>query len=297
MKTLKTLIFALIPAVLLPLHGFAADRPEIGLYRADGTLASTAELLDQVTPGTILLLGEQHLTAVHSTQHVAVLESLRAKGLKVSVGMEFVAYPFQNQCNLWRTGAIDEETFLREVGWGKMGVEFYRRQMLFPDYAQGEWLIALNAPRSLTSRIAKVGVEKLTEDEKSILPPNFVLGNSGYFERFKKSIGHVPDPQKELNYFAAQSAWDDTMAWKAVDFIRSHPDQVLVIVVGEFHVQYGGGLPDRLRARLNGADHRVISVSQVNIFDMDDEQARQSLMPSSEYGPRADWIWLSSFQN
>lgn len=297
MQTLKTLILALIPLVLLPVHAFAANRPEIGLYKADGTRAHTDELIAQIGPGTILLLGEQHVTAVHAAQHVAVLETLRAKGLKVSVGMEFIAYPFQARCDEWRLGLINDEEFLKSVGWGRTGFEFYRSQMVFPDYSQGESLIALNAPRALTSRIAKVGVENLSDAEKAILPPNFTLGREAYFERFKKTIGHLPDPSKMYNYFAAQSAWDDTMAWRAVDFINANPNQVLVIIVGEFHVQYGGGLPDRLKARLDRSEHRVISVSQVNIFGLDDEQAQKSLLPSAEYGPRADWIWLSSFEN
>lgn len=297
MKTLKTHILALISLIFLSLPGFAADRPELGLYQGTGERATLADLVDQVVPGTILLLGEQHVTATHSGQHLEILQALRNKGLRVSVGMEFVAYPFQQACDDWRNGLLSEDQFLTAVEWGKTGFEFYDRQMLFPDYSQGEHLIALNAPRKLTSRIAKVGIDGLSAEERLLLPPDFTIGNANYFERFKKSIGHLPDPTKAAFYFAAQSAWDDTMAWKAVEFINAHPDQVLVIIVGEFHVQYGGGLPDRLAARLNSQEHRVLSLSQVNLFGLDDEEAQRALLPSPEYGPRASWIWLSSFEN
>lgn len=301
MKTLKTHILALISVFVLPafvaMPAFAANRPELGLYKGTGEKAALSDFIDQVVPGTILLLGEQHVTATHSGQHLEVLQALRARGFKVSVGMEFVAYPFQKACDDWRNGLLNDDQFLTAVEWGKTGFEFYDRQMLFPDYSLGERLLALNAPRKLTSRIAKVGVNGLTAEELSLLPPDFTVGNEKYFERFKRSIGHLPDPTKAANYFAAQSAWDDTMAWKASEFIHSHPDQVLVIIVGEFHVQYGGGLPDRLAARMNLDEHHLISLSQVNLFGLDDEEAQQALFPSEEYGPRASWIWLSSFEN
>lgn len=301
MKTLKTHILVLISLVVVPsflaLPAFAANRPELGLYRGTGEKANLSDFVEQVVPGTIVLLGEQHVTVTHSGQHMEVLQALRAKGLKVSVGMEFVAYPFQQACDDWRMGLLNDEQFLTAVEWGKTGFEFYDRQMLFPEYSLGERLIALNAPRKLTSRIAKVGVNGLTPEELSLLPPDFTIGNEKYFERFKRSIGHLPDPTKAANYFAAQSAWDDTMAWKAVDFMKTHPDQVLVIIVGEFHVQYGGGLPDRLAERIDLEQHRLISLSQVNLFGLDDEEAQRALLPSEEYGPRASWIWLSSFEN
>jgi uncharacterized iron-regulated protein len=74
--------------------------------------------------------------------------------------------------------------------------------------------------------------------------------------------------------------------------MRNHPDQVLVIIVGEFHVQYGGGTPDRLKARWPEA--RIMTLSQVWTEGMSPEEIQAELQPSSQEGPRADYIWLSS---
>ena len=78
------------------------------------------------------------------------------------------------------------------------------------------------------------------------------------------------------------------MAWQIQNVTTAHPEAVIVVIVGEFHVQYGGGLPDRLRAR--GVDS-VAVVSQVNTVEMSEAQMKKEVGPDEEYGPRADWIW------
>ena len=76
-----------------------------------------------------------------------------------------------------------------------------------------------------------------------------------------------------------------------VEFLKIHPDQVLVIVVGEFHVQYGGGLGFRIQSRRPGT--RVTSLSQIWAEDMTDAEISEALKPSALEGPRADFIWVS----
>jgi uncharacterized iron-regulated protein len=222
-----------------------------------------------------------------------VLETLKKKGLKVSVGMEFFAYPYQAQVDAWRLGQISEVDFLDSIEWGKgFSFEFYRSQVLFPSL-KSEFLLALNAPRSLTGKISKGGLGSLKDEDRALLPPDFTLGNQTYFERFKKIMegAHLPSAEALQNYFAAQSAWDDTMAWKATQFLSQHSEQVLVIIVGEFHVQYGGGLPDRLKAR----EVPVTSFSLVNLDGLSDVEQRRAVEPSKLDGPRADYIWTSRF--
>lgn len=124
------------------------------------------------------------------------------------------------------------------------------------------------------------------------LPPDFRLGNARYFERFVEAVGQHGGLSESMvrNFFAAQSAWDDTVAWQAVEYLRGHPDQVLVIIVGDFRAIFGGGLPDRLRAR--GAAN-VLVISQVNASGLDDAELQQSLRPDPRYGVRADFVWLT----
>jgi len=251
------------------------------------------QALAGVSPGDVVVLGEEHGTVVQPQVQVTVMQTLRQKGLKVSVGLEFFYYPQQALVDSFRNGQLTEAEFLKQINWTGFPFSSYRAQALFATAPQTT--LALNAPMALTGRIAKVGLDGLSDTEKALLPPGLTLGNSGYKDRFKQVIGdHLPTPDAIDRYFAAQSTWDDTMAWKANLYSTVNSDTVLVIVVGEFHVQYGGGLPDRLRARLP-AGRRVWTASLLNTHGLSTADLQTTIQPSPLYGPRADWLWLGDY--
>lgn len=286
----KTLVFT---TIWLGLATTACAHPIAGLKRgADLQPVTLEEIAREVPPGAVLVLGENHGVGLHRDQHLQVLQALRQAGHKVSVGLEFFPLAFQNQVDRWRGGLMTEADFLTAIGWSGTPFEFYRDQALFPNLGEGSRTLALNASRSLTSRVAKVGLEGLTPAEKAELPPGFQLGRASYRERFLAAMGggHLPSPEVGDRYFAAQSIWDETMAWAATDFLSKGTGQTLVIVVGEFHVQYGGGLPDRLRARTTAP---VFTLSQVDLKELSPEEALEAITPHAKYGPRADFVWAA----
>lgn len=280
--------------MLSPLALVAGQVPEALLpsdtvYAQGLTETTLEESLSLVRGGDVILLGEQHGTQAQALQQTYVIETLKKKGLKVSVGMEFFNYTQQGLVDAWRAGRLSESEFLRQIGWGAgFSFDAYRRQLQAT--SSDGFIIALNAPRSLTSKVAKTGLGSLTEPEIQLLPPGLQVGNSKYLKRFKQAIGHVSDPTMIENYFMAQSIWDDTMAWRAAEFLMAHPNQVLVVIVGEFHVQYGGGLPDRMKARNL---QNLTTFSLVNLQDLSESEQASQVRPSVEYGPRADFIWTS----
>lgn len=260
------------------------------LYEGKTTqLASVEQVVEGVQPGSVVFLGENHGLAAHRDQHLVILNKLREKGLKVSVGLEFLNYPDQLNVDAYINGKMEEADFLKKVGWGGISFDYYRPQLRFPDQANGEFSLALNLPKFITSKISKQGLESLTPEEMALMPPNFEVGRDSYKKRFAEAAGaHCPNLDR---CFTAQSAWDDTMAWQAEKFINAHPDQVLVIVVGEFHVQYGGGFPHRFQQRNPCIPIRT--VSQIWAEGYTDEEIQSELQPSVEEGPRADFIWVS----
>lgn len=279
------LIFSLIHSVAV-----AAPRGLIdGRY---GLSLSLKDVASRVSPGSIVVLGENHDNDVHSAQQLEFLRALRAMGLKVSVGMEFLEYPAQSALDAYLKDEITEDEFLRAAQWGGSDYAHYREQIRFPLSAEG-WTYALNAPRSVTAKVARGGLESLSAADRALLPPNFTRGNDDYFARFREIMGgHGPSDEAVERYFLAQSVWDDTMAWKALKALDADPSQVLVIIVGEFHVQYGGGLPDRLRARGAG---KVLTLSQMNVQGLTPVEVDEAISATGPYGPRADFLWVSEF--
>jgi len=279
--------FALI--LLLPAVVWAAAAPGIFDGRT-GRPVSLEQVAQAVRAGDILIIGEEHDDAAHHANQLLVLEALKARSLRVSVGLEFLAYPDQIWVDWYVRGEISEPEFVRAVRWGGAPFAWYRPLILFPRGAGGD-TVALNAPDALTRAIAQQGLDALSDEERGLLPPGFALGSALYFERFAQAVQQHGRLSEEAvrNFFAAQSVWDDTMAWRAVSYLAAHPDQVLVIIVGDFHAAYGGGLPDRLRAR--GATG-VYTISQIGVGDLSDTEAQGLLTPDARYGVRADFIWL-----
>ena len=257
-----------------------------------GQKVSFDSVLQKVKPGTIVLVSEIHDLGPHQEKQVEFMSHVHQLGMQVSIGMEFLAYPFQNYVNQYISGELAEADFLKNVKWGNNNFDLYRQQILFSQRSGGKTL-AINAPRTLSSKVARSGLDSLTESERAMLPPNFQVGSDDYLRRFWAAVGghHVPK-EKVKNYFTAQSIWDDTMAWQSIKHMEQYPNDVLVIVVGDFHAVYNQGLPARLKAR--GAND-VLVLSQMNLsFYESDEEARKAILPHEEWGVRADFIWTSS---
>ncbi|NQZ01582.1 MAG: ChaN family lipoprotein [Bdellovibrionales bacterium] len=263
---------------------FAAE-----VYQASNKGLSTyEELVSSLEPGSVLVLGEIHDHEGHHNSHKRILEEMVAQGVSFHVGMEFFYYPSQSIVDQYLYNEINENDFLEQVGWGGFSFDFYRDKTLLP-LETGGHTFAINAPRELTRFVARNGLEKLTPELQQLMPPNFELGDEHYYERFRQAVGgdHVP-PEFLGKYFAAQSIWDETMAWQSLKAIDNSREQdVFVIIVGDFHVAFGGGLPDSLIAR--GAS-KVVTVSHADSSNMKEGDKLNWLEPHPEWGQRADWV-------
>ena len=249
------------------------------------------------SPDDIFVFGEEHafpenqnepeIKIQHDNQ-VRWLNQIKRFG-SISVGMEFLAYPHQEVTDGYLAGEINEADFLKQVGWGTSPFAFYREQILASRGGGKTW--ALNAPRSLTKKVGGFGPGGLSEQEKSLLPPIWELGSAPYFERFKEAMGeHVPAEKLE-NYFWAHCLWDDTMAWKATTLANAQP---LTIIVGNFHSEFGHGLPERLKRY--GAK-KVTTVMQIAVKEWNEDEVQRALQPDPKYGHRADFLWLYSLSD
>ena len=258
-----------------------------------GQPTDLSDIAKNIAPGSVVVLGEIHNNPAHHAHQVEFLKALAQEHpeFAIHLGMEFFYWPEQKHVDNYLDSRISEEEFLNTISWGSMPFDFYREQVLFPLQANGKtW--AINAPRFLSAKIAKGGLASLTDAEKALLPPDFEIGNDLYFERFAEVMGghHGISPQKLRNFFEAQSLWDDTMAWKSIEAQASKKDRVFVILVGDFHAAYGGGLPDRLKAR---GMKDVLSFSQVDVNGLSDDEMKQALLPDPKYGDRASYVWTS----
>ncbi|MCM0605256.1 MAG: ChaN family lipoprotein [Xanthomonadaceae bacterium] len=268
--------------------------PEQLYFGKSGERASLVDLALYTPKGSTIIIGEYHDNVSHHDHQIALINVLIDSGHKVALGMEFLQTPFQNQVNEYLLGQLKEQDFLAQIGWGMNNFGLYREQIKLA-YDSSKTVLAINAPSSLTSRVSKVGIDALSDEEKSLLPPDFKLGNDKYYQRFKDAMGeHVP-AEKIMNYFQAQSIWDDTMAWNIASWrqnqVQQKTDKVtLVIIIGDFHVRYFGGTPDRLTQRTGMTP---VVISQMNMQDLTDDEVSFEIASDPESGQRADFVWTS----
>lgn len=254
----------------------------------NGEKVSVESLVSEIPMGGTLFLGELHGFEAVASGQTLVLEELRKQGHSVDVGLEFFTYTKQSVVDQFVQGLINEATFLDQVGWAKsMDFGFYRRQALFPQRDRGENTWALNAPQSVTRAVAKKGLENLTEEEKQLLPPHLEMGRAEYLDRFRESMGGHVEEKDLLRYFQAQSVWDETMAWQLTTHATGNTK---VVVVGEFHVQFGGGLPYRLSVR--DPKMNITTLGFMNVHNLSEAEIAESIQPHPKWGIRENYICL-----
>lgn len=293
-------VFAFFTVTVIFLSGLSAEAREAIYNTKNQTWLSVEELAAQVGAGTLVVFGEEHVTPDNEKDPVSIrhhenqarwLEALRtsaaARGSRLRLGLEFLTYPDQPYVDDYLAGRLSQTDFLKQVKWGANPFEAYDRLMQISILPSGLGTRALNIPKEISSKVAKVGPEGLSEKDLALLPPIWERGGPEYFERFASTMrGHVPEEKIE-RYFWAQSLWDDTMAWNATK--NREADEIVNVIVGEFHVEFGHGLPARIRRY--GAS-QVVTVLQH--FVPKNESWPERIEPDPQFGHRADYIYVFS---
>lgn len=281
-------IFVILTLFLISFHSTAAVLTEV----ATDKKIAISDFVKSVQPGEVILLGESHATSGQEpkdqNQQVVLLNALLAEHNNVSVGMEFITYTAQAVLDSYLNQNLSQDDFIKQAGWGSNPFEAYRSQILLPLQGQG-WTYGINSPSHLTRFVSQNGLAQITPELDQLLPPYFELGSPLYKERFLEQLSYLSHHGMNLeNYFEAQSIWDDTMAWQISEIMSKDPQQILVVIVGQFHVMYNLGLPARLKARgLNN----IKSIVQMSVYsDLNGSELR-SLINDPKYGVIADFIW------
>lgn len=213
------------------------------------------QLTDRLLEAELVIVGETHDSEIHHRLQLQILKAIFASDESVGLGMEMFHRPFQKVLDDYVGGKLTEEEFLKgteyEKRWGfawslyRPLVEFARRN--------GVAMAALNAPRELTGRLAKVGYDALTDDEKKQLGDVDFQAKEHrayWFERLGKMHGgRTPtDEQKERSY-QVMAAWDEVMGRSAVEFRAERRLHRMVVLAGSGHVDRGIGIAARAGKR------------------------------------------------
>ncbi|MEO1427528.1 MAG: ChaN family lipoprotein [Cyanobacteria bacterium J06632_19] len=219
--------------------------------------------LDRILPdlkkADVVYLGETHDSSKDHQNQLKVIQELYKKNKKIAIGMEMFQRPFQEVLDQYIAGKITEAELVSKSEykerWG-FDWELYAPILRFAKENKIP-VLALNTPREITRKVAKEGIENLTDADKKWIPPvtEISLDNIPYRQMVLKafeqhqSAGHG-NSDSANRFFLAQVLWDETMADTIAKFINTNQDYQVVVLAGQGHIVYGYGIPSRVERRI-----------------------------------------------
>lgn len=237
----------------------------------DGAVLDPAGLAARLADTRLLLVGESHTSEEFHRVQEMVLRELHRAGRRVLVGLEMMPTDVQPALDRWSADRLTETDFLDAADWyGNWGYawEYYRAIFQLARRARLP-MLGLNVPRDLVSKVRTDGFESLEKADRNRLPPEIQEPDEAYARHFlsyfdDESGMHSLEGEMLEGFLRAQTAWDASMAWSAVQVLKGEehqdPKTILVVLVGSGHVAYGYGIARQASPFLDGKIETLIPV-------------------------------------
>jgi uncharacterized iron-regulated protein len=253
-------------------------------------VSTQQQILQGLVKADVVYLGETHDSPKDHQAQLEILQALYQQNPKIAIAMEMFQRPFQDVLDQYLAGKITEAQLVEqteyEQRWG-FSWEYYAPILRFAKANQLP-VLALNTPTEVTRKVARIGLESLTADERKYIPPlsEIRTDNAEYRKMVQESYerhhqaGHGNSTSFE-RFFTAQVLWDETLAEKIAQFVKANPDYQVVVLAGKGHIVYGYGIPSRVARRFN--NNQLV---QRSVLLSSPKESSSSMNK-----PIADFIW------
>lgn len=286
-------------ALSVPAPARSGEGPGLCVFDArTGVPLDGEQAFKAVAGGADLVsVGETHdQVKDHQAQFLALQALNEARGPKIAVGFEMLNLTLQPVLDEYAAGRLTEAEFLAKADWAnEWGFDFSMYKPLF-DLIREKKLkaLALNLPKKVVSKIARVGLEALPAEDKKYLPADLqVTKNERYISYIKESFeGHGDSPMSGMfkfeNYLAAMSAWNETMGARMADFLNANPGYAGLVIAGSGHVIFNAGIPASVASRTSG-------LRQASFYPQP-ASACPAALPAGDAG-LADYVWYKDYSS
>ncbi len=237
-----------------------AYSPPLGIRTS--SIAQLDPLISELAAKQIIYIGELHGFYHHHLNQLEIIKRLHALNPKLAIGLEYFQIPYQQYLDQYVAGDISEQTMLEKTEYYQRWRYDYRHYRPILSFAKERKipLIALNAPDEVTSKVAHIGIDRLTAEEKQYISTSIDRSDQAYRKRLREVFEkHPRSGMSKFEYFAdAQYVWDETMAEQAVGYLLNNPGTKLVVLAGAGHLAYGSGIPKRVSRRLPASSAIVL---------------------------------------
>lgn len=259
-----------------------------------GKLLKRDLLFETLSKQQIIYLGETHDSARDHQLQLEIIQELHKRRPNLTIAFEQFQRPFQSVLDDYLQGKITEAQLIEnseyEKRWGFPWALYapivqFAKQQQFP-------LIALNTPNEVTRKVSRQGLESLTLSDRRFIPPisSIQIGPDAYRDRIQKIYTEMHQGKgnsKGFNrFFEAQVLWDETMADRLAQAIEQTPDRLIIVLVGQGHLLYHDGIPNRVKQRLASQP-----LQQTSIL-LNPDPSWDLIEPATKQ-PIADILWSS----
>jgi len=233
-------------------------RPDTIISAQSGKEVTFDEMIQDLNLHQIIFVGEMHTSVSHHAIQLKIIQAAFKRNHDLVVAMEMFDRSYQEVLNLWTAGVLDEEAFLRKTQWyvnWRYDFSLYRDILLFIKQNKIK-LVGLNIPSYIPGRIREGGIDNLSISDKRYLPKEIDTKNSAH-RNYVKTIfeqHNFPSRIKFDDFYMAQCVWDEIMAESIATDLGS---KKIIALLGNGHIQYKYGVPDRT-ARRTGASFRTV---------------------------------------
>jgi uncharacterized iron-regulated protein len=240
-----------------------------------------AMMLDDLSHVRVVYFGEIHTLARHHELQTRILKGLAERTTKVAVGMEMFSEAQQPVLDRWQQGDTGVSTLIRELGpdhWANL--QAYKTLLLTARKLRVP-IVGLNASDTLVRDLARNGIEGISAEQRAALPQGLdrmINPLNDRLLRLRLRVHKAFQHGSLDRIVLAQTLRDETMAIAATRFLESPggKDCIMLVVAGNGHVNYGFGIPERVRARLD-APHRIVIASESGELVLSEQEERQSV--------------------
>lgn len=289
--TLAVILFMNLPLPAISnSNNSKANTPGYCIYKRESQKKITFKAFKKyIAKSDVVYVGESHDQMKDHLAQLKALEVLyRAKDEKIAVGFEMLNFTLQPILDDYAKGNISEAEFLEKANWKKeWGFDFNLYKPLF-DFIREKKLkaLALNVPKKIVAKIARVGIDGLSPEDRKLLPENIHIStDEKYLDFLKTSFenGPMSGMFKFENYLASMSAWNEVMGSKMADFLNKNKEYSGLVIAGNGHILYNAGIPFSVKTRTKNLKHSSFYTEDALICPKN---------PDMEILNYADFIWF-----
>jgi uncharacterized iron-regulated protein len=239
---------------------------------ATGELVSPETMAERLADVGILLIGESHTDQGFHDVQLRTIKALHDAGRQVLIGLEMYPYTEQAVLDGWIAGRYSEEAFVEQGRWYEnWGYHWNYYRNIFA-YARDNRLpmYAINSPREVVKSVRTRGFGNLTSAQAAHLPPRLADEDDEhrrmYRAFFDKDDALHMDETALDGMYRAQTMWDATMGWNALQALKARGDTnaIMVVLIGAGHVTFGLGAERQIDPHYDG---RIASLVPVPVVD------------------------------